>query len=112
MKAFVRQLIHDLQHGCTIGYNGPQFANLAKNLPSAHQQPEVIDTALKKVCEAGRILGPFSTPPLSNFRTSGLGLVPKRDGGWRVIYHLSAPVGLSIIMTSLIQAHIHYLIVQ
>ena len=23
-KAFVRQLIHDLQHGCTIGYNGPQ----------------------------------------------------------------------------------------
>ena len=52
-KAFVRQLIHDLQHGCTIGYNGPQFANLAKNFPSAYQQPEVIDTALKKECEAG-----------------------------------------------------------
>ena len=29
-KAFVRQLIHDRQHGCMIGYNGPQFANLAK----------------------------------------------------------------------------------
>ena len=35
-KAFVRQLIHNLQHGYTIGYNGPQFANLAKNLPSAY----------------------------------------------------------------------------
>ena len=69
---------------------------MAKNLPSAYQQPEVIDTALKKECEAGRILGPFSTPPLSNFRTSGLGLVPKHDGGWRVIYHLSTPIGLSI----------------
>ena len=101
-KAFVRQLLHDLQHGCMIDYNKPQFANLAKN---AYQQPEVIETVLKKECEAGQTLGPFSTLPLSNFRTSGLGLVPKHDGGWRVIYHLSAPIGLSIM----IQAHIHYL---
>ena len=41
-------------------------------------------------CEAGCILGPFRIPPLLNFRTSELGLVPKHDGGWRVIYHLSA----------------------
>ena len=95
-KAFVRQLTHDLQHGCAIGYNGPQFANSAKNLSSAYQQPEVIDATLQRECEAGRILGPFPTPPLSNFRTSGLGLVPKHDGGWRIIYHLSAPLGLSI----------------
>ena len=63
---------------------------------SAHQQPEVIDAALKRECEAGRILGPFSTPPLGNFRTSGLGLVPKHNGGWRVIHHLSTRIGLSI----------------
>ena len=53
-------------------------------------------TALKKNCEAGRIIGPFSTPPLNNFCTSGLGLVPKHNGEWRVIYHLSAPVDFSI----------------
>ena len=41
-------------------------------------------------------MGPFQTPPLENFRTSGLGVVPKHDGGWRIIYHLSAPDGLSI----------------
>ena len=35
-------------------------------------------------------------PPLPNFRTSGLGLVPKHDGGWRIIYHLSAPLNHSI----------------
>ena len=79
-----------------IGYNGPQFANLAKNLPSAYQQPEVIDATLDRECEAERILGPFPAPPLTNFRTSGLGLVPKRDGGWHIIYHLSAPIGFSI----------------
>ena len=44
----------------------------------------------------GRILGPFQTPPLPNFRTSGLGLVPKHDGGWRIIYHLSASAGQSV----------------
>ena len=58
-KIFVRQLINDLQHGCSIGYTGPQFAHSAKNLLSAYQQPSVIDAALHKECEAGRILGPF-----------------------------------------------------
>ena len=41
-------------------------------------------------------MGPFDTPPLPNFRCSGLGLVPKHNGGWRAIYHLSAPYGSSI----------------
>ena len=44
----------------------------------------------------GHILGPFESPPLPNFRTSGLGLVPKHDGGWRTIYHLSMPPNSSI----------------
>ena len=33
-KAFVEQLINGLQHGCAIGYNGPQFANFAKHISS------------------------------------------------------------------------------
>ena len=95
-KVFVKQLINDLYYGCFIGYKGPQFSYHAKNLLSAHQQPTVIDAALHKECQLGRILGPFRSPPLPNFRTSGLGLVPKHDGGWRVIYHLSAPPYISI----------------
>ena len=95
-KAFVEQLINDLQHGCAIGYNRPQFANFANNLPSAYQQPEVIDATLKKECEAGQILGPFPIPPLNSFHTSVLGLVPNHDGGWHIIYHLSTPVGINI----------------
>ena len=95
-KAFVEQLIHDLLHGCSIGYSGPQFAHSAKNLASASQKPDEIDATLDRECKAGRILGPFASPPLPNFRTSGLGLVPKHDGGWRIIYHLSAPAQHSI----------------
>ena len=103
-KVFVRQLIHDLQFGCNIGYTGPQFAHLTNNLPSAHQQPKAIDATLKKECEAGRILGPFQTPPLKNFRTSGLGVIPKHDGGWHIIYHLSALMAV-VLMISLIPLH-------
>ena len=95
-KVFVRQLIDNLRQGCTIGYTGPQFTHLAPNLQPASQQPKAIDTTLRDECEAGQILGPFDHPPLPNFRTSGLGLVPKHDGGWRIIYHLSAPFAQSI----------------
>ena len=63
---------------------------------SAYQHPTTSDATLKKECHLGRILGPFPYPPLPNFQTSGLGLVPKYDGGWRIIYHLSAPPYISI----------------
>ena len=93
---FVHELIHNIQHGCSIGYNGPQFAHCSKNLPSAYQEPLILDNTLAQECNAGRILGPFDNPPLPDFCCSGLGLVPKHDGGWRTIYHLSAPHGNSI----------------
>ena len=41
---------------------------------------EIIHLAPQKKCEVGRILG-----------SSGLGLVPKHDGGWPIICHLLAP---------------------
>ena len=33
-KGFVRQLLHNLTHGCCIGYGGPHFAHTARHLPS------------------------------------------------------------------------------
>ena len=71
-----------MRHGCSIGYTGPQFTHIADKIQSASQQPEVINATLKEGCEAGRILGPFALPPLPNFYTSGLGLVPKHDRGY------------------------------
>ena len=79
-----------------VGYTGPQFAYTASNLQSAFSQPSILDNALVTECSLNRVLGPFDSPPLPNFRCSGLGLVPKQDGGWRTIYHLSAPLGKSI----------------
>ena len=71
-------------------------SRIVVNLPSAYQQPFILDNALAQEYNAGCILGPFDNPPLPDFRCSGLGLVPKHEGGWRTIYHLSAPHGNSI----------------
>lgn len=95
-RGFVGQLIHNLVHGCRIGYDGPQFAHIAPHLPSAYAYSTVVDSAIAKECQANRMAGPYPYPPLPNLRCSGLGVVPKKDGSWRLIYHLSAPHGSSI----------------
>ena len=95
-QTYVQALIANLQHGCDIGYRRSQFAHVSNNLTSASQQPDILEANITTECQAGHILGPFDTPPLPNFHCSGLGLVPKHDGGWRAIYHLSAPYSSSI----------------
>ena len=44
----------------------------------------------------GQTAGPFDIPPFTNFMSSGLGVVPKKNGKLRLIHHLSAPVARSI----------------
>ena len=41
-------------------------------------------------------MGPFPAPPFPNMQISGLGVVPKKNGKFRVIHDLSAPEGHSV----------------
>ena len=95
-KAWVSWLLDVITNGVQIGYNGPQFSYVTCNLVSALQHPVAVEEKLRLEMEAGRVHGPFLGLPLPNFRTSGLGVVPKKNGKWRVILHLSAPAGVSI----------------
>ena len=78
---------------CVCGFH---FAHISRNLPSAFQQPDILDAALATECAAGRILGSYDNLPLPTLCCSGLGLTPKHDGGWHMIYHLSAPSNRSV----------------
>ena len=49
------------------------------------------NTVILEECKVGQLLGPFDKPPFACFHFSSLGLVPKHDGGWCTIRHLSAP---------------------
>ena len=58
--------------------------------------PERSDKLIQEV-KAGRIAGPFDTPPFNIFCASPLGVVPKKiPGEFRLIHHLSFPRGVSV----------------
>ena len=69
-------LIHGFSLGFRIGFAGTGKSLLAPNLRSAEEQPEVLSAKLDKEWSAGRILGPFSSPPFANFVSSPSGVVP------------------------------------
>ena len=69
----------------------------SSNLKSALAQPHVVSAKLEKERAAGRIAGPFSSPPFPDFRCSPLGIVPKKNPSeFRLIHHLSYPKGSSV----------------
>lgn len=65
---------------------------------SAQSHPTVIDQYLLDECRAGRVAGPFSSPPVPNLHISRFGVIPKRSapGKWRLILDLSYPEGASV----------------
>lgn len=54
--------------------------------------------AVNKDLILGRVAGPFVFSPLLNLRLSPVGMVPKKDGSFRLIHHLheSYPSGSSV----------------
>ena len=95
-KAWVTWLLDGIDNGVSIDYTSSVSPLRSRNLSSAHAHPDVVDAELEKEITAGRIIGPFAEPPLHNLCTSGVGVVPKKDGKWRAILHLSAPDGHSV----------------
>lgn len=78
--------------GFPVHFEGERTSQTATNLLSALENPEVVDAKLGKELAAHQLAGPFLSPPLSPFRISPLGIVPKKvPGEFRLIHHLSFP---------------------
>ena len=83
--------------GFPIHFRGYHISFFATNLISAQQNPEIVSAKISKELVAGRLAGPFDTPPFPNFRVSPLGVVPKKaPGEHHLIHHLSFPRGASV----------------
>lgn len=82
--------------GFRLNYKGKAFQSDVRNLKSAYMHPKELNEKLLKELQLGHIIGPFDEAPLPEFKTSPVGLVPKSDGGWRLITHLSYPSGESV----------------
>ena len=109
-KQFVTSLLHIIDHGASLGFTGPNHPQACRNLSSAFDAPDAVNTSIHSLRKNGHIHGPFPSPPLPNFRASPLGTVTrKQKTKRRLINHLSWPTGSSVndgIPDS--EAHIHY----
>ena len=91
------RLFNGFSQGFPLYFNGVPLSSCLKNLLSALQHPNVVSAKLTQEVKAGRIAGPFDTPPFENFCVSPLGVVPKKTPGeFRLIHHLSFPKGGSV----------------
>lgn len=83
--------------GFSINFQGPRLHRVSKNLQSIREHPNILTNKLNAEISQNRIAGPFTTLPFPNLQISPLGLVPKKEGGeFRLIHHLSFPLGESI----------------
>ena len=83
--------------GFHVHFEGERRVFEPPNLKSAIARPDIVREKLNKEITAGRIAGPFQTPPFPDMFCSPLGIVPKKNPGeFRLIHHLSFPQGSSI----------------
>ena len=86
-------LLRILRFGTQIGYTGPEAHILSANLQSALLDTDAIQKKLSEDLRNRRVVRTSAEAP---FISSPLGLVPKHDGGYRRIHHLSHPRGTSV----------------
>lgn len=74
-------LLAGFSEGFKLDFSGNIKNCTYKNLKSALELPDVVDSKLAKEMHLGRIVGPFSSPPLDPLMTSPIGVVPKKKPG-------------------------------
>lgn len=89
------QSLNGFSEGFRLQYAGPRFSSSVKNILSAELHQAETLAKLNNAIDLGRMLGPFSTKPISSLRISPIELVQKSDNSWRLISHLSFPSGSS-----------------
>ena len=96
-RTLVNYVVNGFKSGFSLLYQGPRLGRQPNNLKSAAQFKDKLAVRLRKEVTLGRMLGPFSSPPLHNLICSPIGMVPKKcSTEMRMITHFSFPEGQSI----------------
>ena len=73
------------------------------NHPSIKEHTQIAQTMIQEELQAGRLLGPYTTPPFPTYISSPIGVIPKKEPGkFRIIHDLSAPKGTNLSVNSTI----------
>jgi hypothetical protein len=83
--------------GFRLNFEGKVASYTCRNLASVNSNKAVVRDKIEKEIRTGRVAGPFDSPPFPNFRSSPIGVVPKKTPGeFRMIQDLSSPHGNSV----------------
>ena len=91
--------LNGLKYGFRIGYSyeGSQLSSAIKNMQSALEHPEVVDSYLAEELGSNRLVGPFSRKLIPKAHISRFGVIPKAHSGkWCLIVDLSHPKHKSV----------------
>ena len=98
-REMVDYIVTGLREGFRIGYNyqAHKCKRSEDNMRSAKDHPQVVDSYIRKECEAGRLLGPFDPDLFPAVQISRFRVIPKSEpDSWRLILDLSYPEGRSV----------------
>lgn len=98
-QEFVRYVCSGIREGFRIGYDYHQHCSRSskRNMKSALEHRQVVESYLGAECEAKRLVGPLKRGNFPQVHTSPFGVIPKSEPGkWRLIVDLSSPYGKSI----------------
>ena len=85
-------LVEGFQFGFHLGHTANAEDITAPNSKKANELPEVILEKLNTEIAAGRIAGPFNSPPFQPFQASPLNVREKKEPGkYRLLHDLSYP---------------------
>ena len=96
LKNVAHEIISGFKYSFSLKYFGSREPRESSNLKSALQLPKIFKEKLMKEVILCRIAGPCRHPPFPTLQVSPMGLVPKKDGDFRLIQHLSYPENNSI----------------
>ncbi len=88
----ITYLVSGFKNGFMLGHEGRVTPVPPKNSQRAETHPLVVTQKIEKELAAGRLAGPFQTPPFDNFRSSPLSVREKKEPGeFRLVHDLSHP---------------------
>ena len=101
-------VLSGMQHGFSIGHTVPLTRkNSSENHPSASRNMQFVSDHLAWCCLEGQTWGPFHTLPFPHVQVSGLGVVPKKNGKFRIIHDLSSPMAIALTTQSLLVCSVY-----
>ena len=99
-------IIDGFSQGFHLGFVGPECPTWGRNKSTVNKNLEITRDKITQEIKINRIAGPFTNPPLDNFKISPLALRPKSNPNkYRLLHNLSFPYDHTSVNLNIPESH-------